>query len=36
MINGWHLLWVVPLAAIIGLVTEAILVSGDDDDDKKY
>lgn len=33
MINGWHLLWIVPLAAVVGIVVEAMLVVGDDDDD---
>lgn len=31
MINAWHLTWIVPLAAVVGLVVEAILVAGDDD-----
>lgn len=31
MINGWHLAWIVPVAAIIGVVVEAILIAGDDD-----
>lgn len=29
--NAWHLVWIVPLSALIGLVVEAILVAGDDD-----
>ena len=33
MINSWHLLWIVPLAAIVGVVVEAMLIVGDDDDD---
>ncbi len=31
MINGWHLAWIVPVAAIIGVVVEAILVVGSND-----
>lgn len=31
MINGWHLAWIIPVAAIIGIVVEAILIAGDDD-----
>lgn len=35
MINGWHLLWIVPLAAAVGIVVEAMLVVGDDDNDNR-
>lgn len=31
MISGWHLAWIIPVAAIIGIVVEAILIAGDDD-----
>lgn len=33
MINGWHLLWIIPAAAIVGVIVEAVLIVGDDDND---
>ena len=35
MINGLHLLWIVPIALIVGIVVEAMLMISKDDDDKK-
>lgn len=32
MINWWHLLWIVPAAALAGLITEALLIISKDDD----
>lgn len=34
MINWWHLLWIVPAAALAGLITEALLIISKDEDDK--
>ena len=34
MINGWHLLWIVPLSAVVGLAVEAMLIISKDDKDK--
>lgn len=34
MINGLHLLWIVPIALIIGIIVEALLMISKDDDDK--
>ena len=31
MINSWHLAWIIPVAAILGIVVEAMLIVGDDD-----
>ena len=31
MINSWHLAWIIPAAAILGIVVEAMLILGDDD-----
>lgn len=35
MINGLHLLWIVPISLIIGIIVEALLMISKDDDDKK-
>lgn len=30
MISAWHLLWIVPLAAMLGLLCMAVLAAGSD------
>ena len=35
MINGLHLLWIVPISLIFGIIVEALLMISKDDDDKK-
>lgn len=35
MINGLHLLWIVPISLIIGIIVEALLMISKDDDGKK-
>lgn len=34
MINSLHLLWIVPVALIVGIIVEALLVISKDDKDK--
>ena len=35
MINAWHLIWIIPLAASVGAFTMALFVAAGDADWKK-
>lgn len=34
MINGLHLLWIIPITLIAGIIVEALLITSKDDKDK--
>ena len=37
MMNAWHLLWIVPVSALIGLLAEGFLTeAGKDSDNSKW